>query len=86
MKLRKEFLVHNSGSESFLIPSGSAGFSGMIRGNRTLGIILELLQTDTTEAELTAALRARFDDPDAPIEADVAKALTELRKVGAIDE
>lgn len=86
MKLRKEFLIHNTGSETLLIPAGGAGFSGVVRGNRTLGAILELLKTDTTEEALTAALRSRFDDPGAQIEADVASALAELRKIGALDE
>ena len=45
MKLKKEFLLHNTGSESVLVPAGGAGFSGVVRGNRTLGAMLELLKT-----------------------------------------
>ena len=86
MKLNKEFLLHNTRSESILVPTGGAGFSGVVRGNKTLGAVLELLKTDTTEAELVAALRKRFDAPEGAVEADVAKALAELRKIGAIDE
>ena len=86
MKLNKEFLLHNTSSESILVPTGGAGFSGVVRGNKTLGAVLELLKTDTTEAELVAALKARFDAPEGAVEADVAKALAELRKIGAIDE
>lgn len=86
MKLNKEFLLHNTSGESILVPTGGAGFSGVMRGNKTLGAVLELLKTDTTEAELVAALKARFDAPEGAVEADVAKALAELRKIGAIDE
>jgi len=86
MKLNKAFLLHNTSSESILVPTGGAGFSGVVRGNKTLGAVLELLKTDTTEAELVAALKARFDAPEGAVEADVAKALAELRKIGAIDE
>ena len=86
MKLNKEFLLHNTGSETILVPTGAAGFSGVVRGNKTLGAVLELLQTDTTEAEIVAAMRARFNAPEGMIEADVTKALTELRKIGALDE
>lgn len=86
MKLNKNFLLHNTGSESILVPTGAAGFSGVVQGNKTLGAVLELLKTDVTEAELVNALKARFDAPQGVIEADAAKVLTELRKIGALDE
>ncbi len=85
MKLNKEYLLHNTGSESILVPTGAAEFSGVVRGNKTLGAVLELLKTETTAAEIIAELKARFDAPEGVIEADVAKALTELRKIGALD-
>ncbi len=86
MKLNKEFLIHNTDEESILVPTGGAGFSGIVRGNRTLGVMLELLKTETTEEALVAAMKARFDAPDGAIERDVAKTLSELRKIGAVDE
>ena len=86
MKLNKEFLLHNTGGESILVPTGNAGFSGVVRGNKTLGAVLELLKSDTTEAELVTALKARFDAPEGAIETDVATALAELRNIGALDE
>ena len=85
MKLNKEYLLHNTGSESILVPTGAAVFSGVVRGNKTLGAVLELLKTETTAAEIIAELKARFDAPEGVIETDVAKALTELRKIGALD-
>jgi hypothetical protein len=57
-----------------------------VRGNRTLGAVLELLKTDTTEAELVAALRRRFDAPEGAVEADVGEVLAALRQIGALDE
>ena len=86
MKLKKEFLLHNTGEEAVLVPTGKAGFSGVVRGNKTLGAVLELLGKETTEAEIVAALKARFDAPEGAIEKDTAKVLAELRKVGALDE
>jgi hypothetical protein len=86
MKLNKDFLLHNSGSESILVPTGNAGFSGVVRGNKTLGAVLELLKEETTEAEIITALKSRFDAPEGVIEKDVAKALAELRRIGALDE
>ncbi len=46
MKLNKIFLLHDNGQETFLVPTGNTGFSGVMRGNRTLGAVLELLKRD----------------------------------------
>lgn len=86
MKLNKDFLVHNSGGESILVPSGNAGFSGVVRGNKTLGAILDLLKTETTEDDIISAMKQRFDAPEGAVERDVRKTLEELRKIGALDE
>ena len=87
MKLNKEFLAHNSGNESYLVAMGGADFSGLIRGNRTLGILLDMLREEMTEEELVAAMKARFADaPPETIESDVAMLLEKLRSVGALDE
>ena len=86
MKLKKEFIIHHTDSDSLLVPTGTAGFAGLVKGNRTLGAILELLKEDTTEAEIVAAMKARFDAPEETIARDVKKALTELRGVKAIEE
>lgn len=86
MKLKKEFITHNTDRESLLVPAGGAGFSGLVRGNRTLGEILKLLKTDTTEEQIVSALKARFDAPEGAVEKDVARVIAELRKIGALDE
>ena len=86
MKLNKDFIVHTRNGESMLVPLGGAAFSGIVRGNQTLGAVLELLKTETSEAAIVKAMRARFDAPEGAVERDVAKALAELRKIGAIDE
>ena len=86
MKLKKEFITHETGTESLLVPTGKAGFSGLVKGNKTLGAILNLLRQDTTEADIVAAMKERFDAPEEVIARDVKKALSELRKIGALDE
>lgn len=85
MKLNGSFLIHNTGDETILVPVGGAGFSGIVRGNRTLGAVLGLLRDETTEAEIVASMRARFDAPEGAIESDVAHVLSELRAIGALD-
>ena len=86
MKLNKAFLIHDSGERIDLIPTGDAAFSGVMRGNKTFGLILELLKTQTTEEEIVSAIKAQFNDPAGTVERDVARALSELRKIGALDE
>ena len=86
MRLKKEFITYDTGSESLLVPSGTAGFSGLVKGNKTLGAIFRLLKQDTTEEEMISAMKKRFDAPAKIISRDVKKALFELRSIGAIDE
>lgn len=86
MKLNKDFIVHHTAGESLLVPVGSADFSGLVRGNKTFGAVLDLLKQETTEAGIVSALAARFDAPASIITADVDKALKELRQIGALDE
>lgn len=85
MKLKKEYLSHNSGGEAYLIPASGAGFSGMVKGNRTLGAILDLLKEDTTEEAVVAAMCGRFDAPRETIEKDVRRVIAELNKIGALE-
>lgn len=85
MKLKNDFVVQSSNGESILIPSGKAGFAGIVRGNKTFGAILELLQEETSENEIVSAMTKRFDAPEETIRRDVQKALAQLEKIGAID-
>ena len=86
MKLTKDFITHITQEESLLVPVGGSAFSGVVRGNKTLGAILELLKNDIDEAGIVAALRERFDAPAGAVEADVARAIQELRRIGALEE
>ena len=85
MKLNKEFVAYDTGTEFLLVPAGDASFTGLVKGNRTFGMILELLKTDTAEADIVAAMCGRFDAPEEVIAGDVRKVLTELRRIEAID-
>ena len=86
MRLKKEFITYEAGTESLLVPTGGAGFSGLVKGNKTLGAILELLKKETTEDAVITAMKERFDAPAEVIARDVKKALSELRRIGALDE
>lgn len=86
MKLNKNFVVHKSGKETLLVPLGGAKFSGIVKGNNTTGKVLEMLNENTTEQKIVASLRSEFEAPECVIEKDVKNILSQLRKIGALDE
>ena len=86
MKLNEGFIVHEIKGETMLVPTGNMSFSGIVKGNRTFGVLLELLKYDITWEELITAMRDRFEAPEGVIESDMARHLDELRKIGAIEE
>lgn len=85
MKLKKEFIIHESGNETMLVATGKAKFSGLVKGNKMLGEILSLLKDDTTEEEVVRKMREKFEAPEGKIEEDVHKVVTELRGIGALE-
>jgi len=86
MKLNDDFIVHISNDETLLVPVGGRDFSGIVKGNKTLEFILDCLKEDTTEDRIVQLMTEKFDAPEEVIRADVVKAITNLRKVGALDE
>ncbi len=85
MKLKKEFIIHESGNETMLVATGKAKFSGLVKGNKMLGEILSLLKDDTTEEEVVRKMREKFEAPEGKIEEDVHKVVTELKGIGALE-
>lgn len=86
MKLSKNFLTHKAGNDTVIVPTGNAGFSGVVQGNETLGVILDLLKEDTTEQQIINKMAEQYDASRAEIEKDVISVISGLRKIGAIDE
>ena len=86
MKLNKNFLTHQTGNDTVIVPTANAGFSGVVQGNETLGVILDLLKEDTTEQQIIDKIAEQYDAPRAEIEEDVKGVISGLRKIGAIDE
>ena len=86
MKLKSEFVVHQTMTETILVPVGGNAFSGIMKGNATLGEILSLVKEDISEQELIHTMQETFDAPEEVIARDVRKALTDLRAIGALEE
>ena len=85
MKLKSSFLTHNTSDESYIVPTSDVSFSGMVKGNKTLGAIVDLLKEETTEEEIIKKMRERFDAPEGMIEKDVKHVIEELTKIGALE-
>lgn len=85
MKLKSNFISHNSSDESYLVPTSGAEFSGIVKGNKTLGAIIELLKEETTRDQVVASMKERFDAPEGAIERDVDRVIEELTKIGALE-
>ena len=84
MRLKNEFLTHTDGKDTFLVPSGGADFSGVVRGNKSFNNILELLQKNITEDEIVKSMREKYNAPNGVIERDVKKVLDNLHEIGAL--
>ena len=73
-------------TETLIVPTGRAGFAGVVKGNDTFGTIVRMLQNSTTEDAIIARLQQTYTDPYKQIQKDVQHIVSELRKIGAIDD
>lgn len=85
MKLNKNFLVHRTENDTVVVPTSDAGFSGVVKGNETLGAILDLLKKDTTEESIIESMMKVYDAPREIIQKDVKTTISRLKEIGAID-
>ena len=64
----------------------SAVLRQVIRNSQTGCVAVDCLASDTTEEAIVETMRALFDLPGEPVEADVARILGELRRLNVLDE
>ena len=69
-----------------MVPAGGTEFSGLVKGNKTLGVILEYLKEDRSVDEIVSLMTERFDASEETIRKDVNTAIEKLKSIGAIDE
>lgn len=86
MKLKDGFITHETDGEQIMVAAGNAGFSGLVRSNRTAAFIVDALKKETTFAQIVDAMAAKYDAPRDVIAADAEKILAQLRTIGALDE
>jgi dissimilatory sulfite reductase (desulfoviridin) alpha/beta subunit len=85
MKLNSDFVTHQSGDEQLMISVGGS-FNGIVRSNSTAAKIIELLGEETTEEKIVDALLEIYDVDREKASKDVGRIISDLRKIGAIDE
>ena len=86
MKLKEGFITHESDGKQILAAVGGNDFSGLVRSNRTAGMIIDCLKKETTREEIIAYMKERFEAPEGRIEKDVDKVVSILRSIHALDE
>lgn len=86
MKLNPDFLTHTMDGAALVVPTAEAPFHGLVQGNKTVGVILECLEHDTTEQEIVDTLCERYEGDRAEMAQDVADVIAKLRGIGAIDD
>ncbi len=84
MKLKKEFITHDSDGEQILVSSDTKAFSGMVRSNQTAAFIVNRLKEETTLDGIVDAMAKEYDAPRDVMKRDVARVVEQLRSIGAI--
>ena len=85
MKLNEKFILHKNNNGVYVVPTASAEFHGLVRGNKTVMTILECLSEETTEEKIVRVLMEKYDGGEDEIRSDVSDVLSKLKKIGAID-
>ena len=86
MKLNKDFIKRTKDGVALVVPTAEAGFHGVVHGNSTVAVILELLENDITLDGIVDAMCERYEGDPAVIREDVEDVVTKLKGIGAIDE
>lgn len=86
MRLHKDYLVHESENEVILVATGESAdrFCGILKGNQTLKLILEYLETETTVEEIVADLSSKYEVERDVVKKDVEEVLRHLEEIGAL--
>lgn len=86
MRLNHNFILHKMDDMTLVVPVSSADFHGIVQGNKSVAVILECLQHNTTEEEIVNVMCEKFDGSRSVIKKDVADVISRLKEIGAIDE
>lgn len=85
MKLKENYITQEMDGEQIMVAAGG-GFAGMVRSNATAAFIVDCLKTGTTKEAILDAMEKKYDAPRKVMADDVDMVITNLRKIGALDE
>ena len=87
MKRKPGFILETVGDDTYAVAvtKEAAGVGSMIRLNPTAATLFALLETETDEATLTAALAEQYDVTEEIAARDVAAFLHGLREANLLD-
>ena len=87
MKLNPKFKTRITKNETITVAMPDAGFNGFFRSKDEISkLIIECLQTETTQAEIVEKIFTNYDVEQERVENDVAEIITKLKEIGAIIE
>ncbi len=86
MKLNTNFVKHTIDGQTVVVPTADAQFHGLVQGNKSVEVIMDCLENDTTEDEIVEVLYNRFDGDKEVMRADVRDVISKLKGIGAIDD
>lgn len=87
MRLKDDFVLHNSEDEYVIVAVGKAAekFHGLVHLNSVGGKIVEFLKEDITEEELISKMLEIYDVDYETLKKDVDKIVTELKKANIVE-
>ena len=86
MRLKDDFILHNTGEDFVIIATDEAtkNFNGIIKLNNMGGEIVGLLTTDISEEEIIKAIVEKYEVEYEIAREDILNLLDSLRKAGVI--
>ena len=86
MRLKDDFILHNTGEDFVIIATGEAtkNFNGIIKLNNMGGEIVGLLTTDISEEDIIKAIVEKYEVDYDTAKEDIRNLLDSLRKAGVI--
>ncbi|MBO4848845.1 MAG: PqqD family protein [Clostridia bacterium] len=86
MKIRDGFVLRQVADATIVVPAGEASmdFNGMITLNETAAFLWRLLEKETTEEELVAAMLGEYDVDEERAKAGIKRFVEKLGKEGLL--
>lgn len=88
MKIKKGYLLREVAGENVVIAVGEAAqdFKGMIRLNPTGAFLWKLLESDTDESAMLAAMLDKYDIDEDTAKRDIAAFVSSVKGAGLIND